>query len=68
MWLTRLRARWSARRQQLAFSQLEAERDVGTMGDAPAVDAFTGRHLEGAKALQRMINPKAVSKTEWKGD
>jgi hypothetical protein len=67
--LRKLRARWAARRFQLARDQILAER---TMHDPNAevadLDAFTGSYVIQHRALNRVLGPKAKSSTEWRGD
>ena len=62
-----LRRRWTSRRWDLAKSQLEADQAFGPAA-SPATDAFTGQHFEGDRALGRFLNPKAKTKSEWRGD
>lgn len=65
--LRRARQRWRARRFELAQQQLEAERGVADL-PSPQTDATSGEHYESGRALGGFFNPKAKTRTEWKGD
>ena len=63
------RARWTARRLQLAMKQIEADRDIHDLADGnPRTDGVTANYYQGQRALGRLLNPKATSDTEWRGD
>jgi hypothetical protein len=67
--LGRLRNRWTARRMRLAMDQIESARDTNSgLSENLSPDAFTGSHYMGMRALGRLLNPKAKSHTEWRGD
>ena len=67
--LRKLRARWRARRQELPYKQIEADRAVPDLKDQdPVTDGVTGTTYAGQRALGAMLNPKAKSRTEWRGD
>ena len=71
-----LRARWLARRKELAFKQLEAdvihgvhpELDPRGTAFGAGPDAIAGRHAMEQQARGGLLNPKAKTTTEWKGD
>jgi len=65
--LRRVRQRWTARRLELAKKQLEAERGVPDL-PSPRTDAISGEIYESHRALGGLLNPKAKTRTEWKGD
>lgn len=65
--LRRVRARWRARRWELAGKQIEADRAVPDL-PSPETDSITGMYYEGQRALGGMLNPKAKTHTEWRGD
>lgn len=65
--LGRVRQRWTARRNALAMGQLEGDQ-VRQVGQHPATDAVTDLHQQSARALGGLLNPKATTKTEWRGD
>jgi hypothetical protein len=53
----------------LAMKQIEGERLVNDLsGQNPATDAFTGEYYANRSAMGRLLNPKARSTTEWRGD
>lgn len=62
-----LRRRWKARRWELAKHQLEADRGVPDL-PSPETDAISGMIYESHRALGGMLNPKAKTTTEWRGD
>jgi hypothetical protein len=74
--MKRLLARWRDRRRELAMKQLEAEvvRDVHPELDARGTafgagpDAVASRHAMEQHALGSVLNPKARTTTEWRGD
>jgi hypothetical protein len=58
-----------ARRLDLAMKQIEADRDVHDLADGnPRTDGLTANFFVGQRALSRVLNPKATSDTEWRGD
>lgn len=74
--MMRLVTRWRARRRDLALKQLEAEvvHDVHPELDARGTafgagpDAVASRHAMEQLARGSVLNPKARTTTEWKGD
>lgn len=62
-----LRRRWAARRWELAQGQLQGM-GVHDVGREPATDALTGRHALEARARGGLLNPKATTTTDWRGD
>jgi hypothetical protein len=67
--LGRYLARRKARRMDLAMKQIEGERLIEDLAaQNPATDAFTGEYYASRSAMGRLLNPKAKSKTEWRGD
>jgi hypothetical protein len=67
--LKRYRARWKNRRMQLATQQLEADRHIDDLaGRNPATDGITGEYYASRRALGGILNPRAKTTTEWRGD
>lgn len=67
--LKRYRARRKNRRMQLAMQQIEGDRLVNDLSaQNPVTDAFTGEYYASRSAMGRLLNPKARSTTEWRGD
>ncbi|MCU1592760.1 MAG: hypothetical protein JWO12_152 [Frankiales bacterium] len=66
--LRTLRARWLARRRDLAMKQLEADRNTPDPTAIGHTDATSTMLYLGNESLSRILNPKAKTKTEWKGD
>ena len=65
----RWRSRWRNRRWELARGALEGrERDGDLNPGLTGTDSITGDHYAGQRALSRFLNPKAKTKTEWRGD
>ena len=67
----RMRNRWNARRRELAMKQVEADLSGTGIAHAdkdPSTDAFSGEHYASQRALGRFLNPKATTRTEWRGD
>ena len=63
-----LRAKWLSRRRELAMKQLEAEANTPDPAAIPLSDMMTTGHFMSQQALGGFLNPKAKTKTEWKGD
>lgn len=67
--LGRLLARRRARRMDLAMKQIDGDRLVHDLSQQnPVTDAFTGEYYASRSAMGRLLNPKAKSTTEWRGD
>jgi hypothetical protein len=53
----------------LAMKQIDGDRLVHDLSaQNPATDAFTGEYYASRSAMGRLLNPKARSTTEWRGD
>jgi hypothetical protein len=65
----RLRNAWRNRRRELAMKQVEADRAIEDLATKdPATDGVTGEYYASRRALGGILNPKAKTKTEWRGD
>ena len=54
---------------RLATDQIESDRGINSsLSESLSPDPFTGSHYMGQRALGRLLNPKAKSQTEWRGD